>query len=80
MVKKTEVDPIEVTALYGENYHASPTDKFIMARMECSLRGHYWPGGPHTMTEVYEGLQAKCVSMVKDAIRKATDFSDDGGL
>lgn len=69
---------IEVEASYEENYHSSPTDKFIMSRMSCSLRGTVGPG--QTEELVFVELQRKCQKLVKSAIEAATYIDPDPGF
>ncbi len=63
-------DWVEIEAVYEENYHSAPVDKFIMSRATCALRAMWFPGHPFTQEELYTELLTKCENRVKSYIAK----------
>lgn len=60
---------IEIGATYEENYHASPTDRFLMAKAVCSLKQIVRLDQAHG---VYESLLEQCKARVQSIIKEET--------
>jgi hypothetical protein len=66
-----------IEATYEENYHSSPTDRFVMSRVGCTLRKEYFPlNAGETEKEAYLRLLEQCKRNVRAAIEKATEVAN----
>jgi len=66
----TAKDPIEVTEItvgYSQNYRTNPSDPYVMARAEMSLKAIVFPG-ILTERDIRNKLMARCQEGVEEFI------------
>jgi hypothetical protein len=66
---KAPMEIVEVTVGYSQNFHAHPTDKYVMSRAEMQLKAVIIPG-IMDIKDVRNKLYARCVEGVREFIEE----------